>query len=320
MVLDVELGAAALGLRTGCDLLVLEELGNPSRNDPKADGLHDQIHDPVERLVLMHLWVGRQKRVVSEPEREGDQQHGQEQRVMNGIRRRTPTLGQAALVGLFGVGLLGHGLNIARLIVARCGVCGRANFPAAMPALYAGVSPCKSPVATPIYSIGEKSQSVAGQSNYITRKGFEKLEGELEWLWKDERPRVTEAVSVAAALGDRSENADYIYGKKRLREIDRRIRFLTKRIDELTVVDVGPRKDAERVYFGAWVTIEEETGESQRYRLVGPDEFDAADGRISVDSPVGRALMGQRLGDEVVVRRPKGETVYEILAIDYTHD
>lgn len=158
---------------------------------------------------------------------------------------------------------------------------------------------------------------MANQSSYITRAGFEKLQAELNWLWTDERPKVTEAVSVAAALGDRSENADYIYGKKRLREIDRRIRFLTKRIDELIVVDPGPRQDPERVYFGAWVTIEGEAGETQRYQLVGPDEFDAHEGRISVDSPVGRALMGKRLGDEVVVRRPKGETVYEILAIDY---
>ena len=155
------------------------------------------------------------------------------------------------------------------------------------------------------------------KTNYITREGFEKLRAELDWLWSDERPKVTEAVSVAAALGDRSENADYIYGKKRLREIDSRIRFLTKRVDELTVVDAGPRKDGNRVYFGAWVTIEDEEGDQQRYRLVGPDEFDAKAGRISVDSPVGRALMGQRLGDEVVVRRPKGETVYEILEITY---
>lgn len=162
-----------------------------------------------------------------------------------------------------------------------------------------------------------QSEVVGQQSNYITRAGFEKLQAELEWLWKTERPRVTEAVSVAAALGDRSENADYIYGKKRLREIDRRIRFLTKRIDELTVVDGGPRKEDDRVYFGAWVTIEDEHGERQRYRLVGPDEFDAAEGRISVDSPVGRALMGKHLGDEVVVRRPKGETVYEVLSIEY---
>ncbi|MBJ22999.1 MAG: transcription elongation factor GreB [bacterium] len=161
---------------------------------------------------------------------------------------------------------------------------------------------------------------MAQQSNYITRAGFEKLQAELEWLWKVERPRVTEAVSVAAALGDRSENADYIYGKKRLREIDRRIRFLSRRIDELNVVDHGPRKEADRVYFGAWVSVEGEDGESQRFRLVGPDEFDASGGRISVDSPVGRALMGQRLGDEVVVRRPKGDTLYEILAIEYSED
>ena len=158
---------------------------------------------------------------------------------------------------------------------------------------------------------------MAGSSNYITRAGFEALTAELEWLWKEERPRVTEAVSVAAALGDRSENADYIYGKKRLREIDRRIRFLTKRVDELVVVDGGPRKEPDRVYFGGWVEIEDEAGEVQRYQLVGPDEFDAAAGRISVDSPVGRALMGKRVGDEVVVRRPKGETVYEILSVEY---
>ena len=158
---------------------------------------------------------------------------------------------------------------------------------------------------------------MAQQTNYITRQGFEKLQAELNWLWTDERPKVTEAVSVAAALGDRSENADYIYGKKRLREIDRRIRFLTKRIDELNVVDSGPRKEEGRVYFGAWVTIEDEDGETQRYQLVGPDEFDAHEGRISVDSPVGRALMGRRLGDEVAVRRPKGETSYEVIAIEY---
>ena len=158
---------------------------------------------------------------------------------------------------------------------------------------------------------------MASQSNYITRSGFQKLQSELEWLWKDERPRVTEAVTVAAALGDRSENADYIYGKKRLREIDQRIRFLTKRIDDLKVVDPGPRQDADRIYFGAWVSIEGEDGEEARYQLVGPDEFDATASRISVDSPVGRALMGKRLGDEVTVRRPKGEIVYTVLKIDY---
>lgn len=158
---------------------------------------------------------------------------------------------------------------------------------------------------------------MASQSNYITRAGFLKLQSELEWLWKDERPRVTKAVATAAALGDRSENADYIYGKKRLREIDRRIRFLSKRIDELTVVEGGPRKEADRIYFGAWVSLEDEEGGHQRYQLVGPDEFDASAGRISVDSPVGRALLGRRLGDEVHVQRPKGETLYTVLMIEY---
>jgi transcription elongation factor GreB len=166
----------------------------------------------------------------------------------------------------------------------------------------------------------ESSSIVPERSNYITRAGFRALRSELDWLWKDERPRVTEAVATAAALGDRSENADYIYGKKRLREIDRRIRFLTKRIDDLTVVDAGPRKEADRVYFGAWVELEDEDGETARYRLVGPDEFDAKAGLISVDSPVGKALMGQRLDSEVTVRRPKGETVYTILSIDYSED
>ncbi|MBW2497550.1 MAG: transcription elongation factor GreB [Deltaproteobacteria bacterium] len=163
----------------------------------------------------------------------------------------------------------------------------------------------------------KRRAEVAGQSNYITRPGFENLRAELDWLWREERPRVTEAVATAAALGDRSENADYIYGKKRLREIDRRIRFLTKRIDELTVVDGGERKDPERIYFGAWVTLEDEEGEEHRYQLVGPDEFDAKQGRISVDSPVGRALMGKRIGDEVMVRRPRGEVELTVLAVEY---
>jgi transcription elongation factor GreB len=158
---------------------------------------------------------------------------------------------------------------------------------------------------------------VAERKSYITRSGFEKLRAELDFLWKEERPRVTQAVSVAAALGDRSENADYIYGKKRLREIDRRIRFLAKRMDELEVVDPKPRVNADRVYFGAWVELEDEEGERMRYQLVGPDEFDAGKGLISVESPVGRALMGKRLGDEVDVRRPKGDARFSIVAIDY---
>ena len=163
-----------------------------------------------------------------------------------------------------------------------------------------------------------RPESLAEQKSYITRAGFDKLRAELELLWKDERPRVTQAVSVAAALGDRSENADYIYGKKRLREIDRRIRFLTKRMDELEVVDLGPRAKSDRVYFGAWVELEDQDGERMRYQLIGPDEFDAAKGRISIESPVGRALMGKRLGDEVDVRRPKGDARFTIVAIEYS--
>lgn len=159
---------------------------------------------------------------------------------------------------------------------------------------------------------------MAAQKSYITRSGFEKLKAELEFLWKDERPRVTLTVSVAAALGDRSENADYIYVKKRLREIDRRIRFLTKRMEELEIVDLGPRARADRVYFGAWVELEDEAGERVRYQLVGPDEFDATRGRISIESPVGRALMGKQLGDEVRVRRPKGDATFTLVAIDYS--
>lgn len=158
---------------------------------------------------------------------------------------------------------------------------------------------------------------MADRKSYITRAGFEKLRAELDQLWKEERPKVTHAVSVAAALGDRSENADYIYGKKRLREIDSRIRFLTKRMDALEVVDVQPRARVDRVYFGAWVELEDEDGERVRYQLVGPDEFDASNGRISVESPVGRALMGRRLGDEIEVRRPRGAATFTLVSIDY---
>jgi len=159
--------------------------------------------------------------------------------------------------------------------------------------------------------------ALAERKSYITRAGFEKLRAELDHLWKEERPRVTQAVSVAAALGDRSENADYIYGKKRLREIDGRIRFLTKRLDALEVVDPGPRANNDRVYFGAWVDLEDEEGTRVRYQLVGADESDAANGRISVESPMGRALMGKRQGDRVEVRRPRGDARFTIVSIAF---
>lgn len=128
---------------------------------------------------------------------------------------------------------------------------------------------------------------------------------------------MTEQVSAAAALGDRSENAEYIYGKKRLREIDGRVRFLAKRLEALTIVQPDSERQAGRVYFGAWVTLEDESGEIVRYRIVGPDESDAERGEISMDSPVGKSLLGREVGDEVVVHRPRGSIEYEIQAVTY---
>jgi len=153
-------------------------------------------------------------------------------------------------------------------------------------------------------------------ARYITPVGAKKLRDELEWLWTVERPRVTQAVSDAAALGDRSENADYIYGKRRLREIDRRLEYLSKRLDVLTVVTETPR-DHGRVAFGAWVKLEDDDGGETEYRLVGPDESDAKTGAISIDSPVAKALLGRRDGDEVTVQRPKGAATFTIVGVRY---
>jgi transcription elongation factor GreB len=154
------------------------------------------------------------------------------------------------------------------------------------------------------------------RSAYITPEGFARLQDEYEQLWKVERPKVTEAVSVAAALGDRSENADYIYGKKRLREIDSRMRFLQKRIDELTVVRERPDRE-DRIFFGAWVTLEDEAGEELVYRIVGPDESDAASRAISMDSPMGRSLLGKEVDHEVSVPRPRGNARFTVIEIRY---
>lgn len=154
------------------------------------------------------------------------------------------------------------------------------------------------------------------KSNLITREGYDILERELRYLWKEERPRVTQQVSDAAALGDRSENAEYIYGKKRLREIDRRVRFLTKRLEQLQIVYPSPKQQG-KVYFGAWVQLEDESGTSKRYRLVGPDEFDLRLNKLSIDSPLARALLGKVLDDEVKVMTPTGAHWYLITAISY---
>ena len=143
------------------------------------------------------------------------------------------------------------------------------------------------------------------KSNYITRQGWNELDQELKFLWKEERPKVTQAVSDAAALGDRSENAEYIYGKRRLREIDRRVRFLTKRLEVLQIVDYNPKQEG-KIFFGAWVELEDEEGKTKQYRIVGCDEFAPAKNWISIDSPVARALIGKTLDDEVRVETPSG--------------
>jgi transcription elongation factor GreB len=153
-------------------------------------------------------------------------------------------------------------------------------------------------------------------SAYITPEGEKALRAELQQLWKVERPEVTSAVHEAAKNGDRSENGDYIYGKRRLREIDSRVRFLNKRLDELQIVD-RPPGDTTKVYFGAWVTLEDECGEEQRWRIVGPDEFDLANRKLSMDSPMARSLLGKRLDDEVAVHSPSGQRQFYITAIDY---
>jgi transcription elongation factor GreB len=153
-------------------------------------------------------------------------------------------------------------------------------------------------------------------SQYITPEGARRLQDELDELWKRERPRVTQAVSEAAAQGDRSENAEYIYGKRRLREIDSRVRFLRKRLEGMVVVDEPP-SDPRKVFFGAWVSLEAEDGSESRYRIVGPDEFDMAPGYISMDSPLGRALLRKSLDDEIKVELPGGSRKFVIVQIDY---
>jgi transcription elongation factor GreB len=154
---------------------------------------------------------------------------------------------------------------------------------------------------------------------YITPDGYRRLAAELERLWKVERPRVTREVADAAAQGDRSENAEYIYGKKRLREIDGRLHFLRRRLEELEVVREAPAP-ADRVFFGAWVALEGEGGERLEFRIVGPDEFDPAQRFISVESPMARAVLGKQTGDEAVVVRPKGTGTFTVLRVWYEAD
>ena len=157
----------------------------------------------------------------------------------------------------------------------------------------------------------------APRSKYISAEGEHQLKAELHQLWKIERPRVTQSVAEAAALGDRSENAEYIYGKKRLREIDSRVRYLSKRLEEISVVTTSP-DDLNKVYFGAWVTLEDDRGELVRYRLVGPDEIDPQRGYISIDSPLGKALLGKPSESDITITAPTGEAGYFIKSISYS--
>lgn len=151
----------------------------------------------------------------------------------------------------------------------------------------------------------------------VTREGHERLKAELDDLWRVRRPEVVRALAAAAAEGDRSENAEYSYRKKQLGEIDRRVRYLAKRLETLRVVDAAP-SDPEAVYFGAVVDVEDaDSGEPARYRIVGPDETDAKRGWISIDSPLARALLKKRIDDEVEAQLPGGPRRYVIVAVAY---
>lgn len=157
----------------------------------------------------------------------------------------------------------------------------------------------------------------AGGKNYITRQGHDRLRAELLHLLDVERPKVVEVVHWAASNGDRSENGDYIYGKKRLREVDRRIRFLSKRLEHAEVVDPATREDTDQVFFGATVTVADESGKTSTYAIVGIDEADAGRGRIAWISPMARALMKAREGDTVSVQTPDGRREVDIVEVRY---
>jgi len=154
------------------------------------------------------------------------------------------------------------------------------------------------------------------KSNHISREGWQTLDNEFKYLWKVKRPEITKAVSFAAAQGDRSENGDYIYNKRLLREIDRRVRFLDKRLDELKIVDYSPQQEG-KVFFGAYVEIENETGEINKFRIVGTDETDSKKNFISVNSPMAQAIIGKQVDDEVIVKTPQGSKTILINKITY---
>lgn len=152
---------------------------------------------------------------------------------------------------------------------------------------------------------------------YITPEGLARIRAEYEELFGIERPKIVETVSWAASLGDRSENADYIYGKRRLREIDRRLAYLAKIMKEAKVVDPATQPDRDQVRFGATVELADENDQRRTVTIVGNDESDASAGRIGWSAPIARALIGARVGDERIVRLPAGEKSYEVMAISY---
>ncbi|NMH65013.1 transcription elongation factor GreB [Shewanella salipaludis] len=154
------------------------------------------------------------------------------------------------------------------------------------------------------------------KAHLITRKGWEALDKELKYLWKEYRPQITLKVQEAAAQGDRSENADYTYNKRLLRQIDSRVRYLVKRLEELKIVDYSPQQEG-KIFFGAWFELENEAGDKVRYRIVGKDELDTKLGYITIDSPMARALIGKQVDDEVVVQTPSGPKEWYINLIRY---
>lgn len=154
------------------------------------------------------------------------------------------------------------------------------------------------------------------KTKLITREGYAKLQEELSYLWKTERPEITQKVTWAASLGDRSENADYKENKRKLREIDRRVRYLTKTLEDIRIVDYNPQQDG-KVFFGAWVELEDDDGKNLKFRIVGPEEIYGRNDYTSIDSPMARACLKKSVGDEVVVKTPNGDVAWYVNSIEY---
>jgi transcription elongation factor GreB len=154
------------------------------------------------------------------------------------------------------------------------------------------------------------------KTNLITQEGFDKLNKELNYLWREYRPEITKKVAWAASLGDRSENADYKENKRLLRQIDSRVRFLRKRIEAVKIIEYSPQQDG-KIFFGAWVQIENDAGDRKIFRIVGPDEIYGRNDYVSIDAPMARALLKKEVDDEAVVKTPTGEQVWYVNSISY---